>query len=66
MLFQLLVNKMCSQYRRFVASLLRSCDNAVPTTCQKDVCNKFVARLLTSCDNAVPKTCQQDVFATGL
>ena len=37
MLFQQLVNKICLQYCRFVASLLTSCDNAVPTTYQQDV-----------------------------
>ena len=45
MRFQQLVNK--NFRNRFVASLLTSCDNAVPTS------------LLTSCDNVVPTTCQQ-------
>jgi hypothetical protein len=35
--FSQLLNKMCSQYCPFVASLLTSCDNAVPTTCQQAV-----------------------------
>ena len=35
MLFQQLVNKIFRN--RFVASLLASCDNAVPTTSQQDV-----------------------------
>jgi hypothetical protein len=52
MLFQQLVNKMFSQqacsklvnnlstryvFNGFVARLLTSCDNAVPTTCQQDL-----------------------------
>ena len=63
MLFQQLVNK---TFRNSLAgSLLTSCDNTVPTTCQQDVSNRLVGSLLTSCDNAVPTTCQQDVSSTG-
>ena len=52
---------------RFVASLLISCDKAVPTTCQQDVfAIGFLTSLLTICDNAVPTTCQQDAFIIGL
>jgi hypothetical protein len=59
---------MCLQYCSFEATMLTSCDNAVPTTWQQlvtmlfkqHVNNRFVASLLTSCDNAVPTTCQQD------
>jgi hypothetical protein len=53
---------------RIVASLLTSCDNAVPTTFQQDVllCNRFAASLLTNCDNTLPTTCRQDLFGTGL
>jgi hypothetical protein len=59
MLFQQLFNKIIPN--GFVASVLTSCDNAVPTTFQQDFFrNGFVASLLTSCDNAVPTTCQQD------
>jgi hypothetical protein len=49
--------------KRFVASLLTSCENAVPTTCQQAVFVKgFLASLLTIFDNAVPKTCQEDAI----
>jgi hypothetical protein len=52
---------------RFVASLLTSCENAVPTTCQQDVfAIGFLASLLTICGNAVLTTCQQDAFIIGL
>ena len=66
MLFQQLVNKICSQ-QACSKLVLTSCDNAVPTTCQQRyVLNRLVASLLTSCDNADPTTCQQDMFSTGL
>ena len=44
-----------SCWNRFVASLLASCDNAVPTTCQQVVfaIGLYIASLLISCDNAV-------------
>jgi hypothetical protein len=57
MLFQQLVNKIFRN--RLVASLLTSCDNAVPTTCQQDfsqqACSKllqiFVSRLCSQEEN---------------
>ena len=48
-------------------SIVTTCDNAVPTTCQQDVFhNRLVASLLASWNNAVSTTCQQDVHVCNM
>ena len=47
---------------KFVASLLTSCDNAVPTTCQQGVFNK----LWQSCANNLSTRCVCNRFVASL
>ena len=68
MLYQQSVNKIFRN--RFVASLLTSCDNAVPTTCQQDfsqhVCSKLVNKLWQCCSINLSTRCLLNSLVASL